>query len=171
MTAAVEAGPWQLDPTASQVTVRHRTFWGLATVKGVFTSVRGSGEVAADGTATGTVTLDATSLDTGNAKRDTHLRSADFFDAGSHPEITFAADGAELRDGDTAHVEGTLTVRGVGRPQSLTARVTSAEPGAVTLETEFTVDRQQFGVHLNQLGMMGGPTKVDATLRFIRDDA
>ncbi|GGJ23146.1 YceI family protein [Streptomyces brasiliensis] len=167
----VATGTWQLDPAASTVAVRHKTFWGLATVKGTFTAVTGGGEVGPDGTATGTVTLDAGSLDTKNAKRDTHLRSADFFDADNHPQITFAVRGAELRDGDTAPVDGQLTVRGVSRPQTVTARVTAADASAVTLEAEFTVDRDQFGVSWNQLGMMGGLTKVSATLRFTRTEA
>lgn len=171
MTVAVATGTWQLDPAASTVSVRHKTFWGLATVKGTFTAVSGGGEVAEDGSATGTVTLDAGSLDTKNAKRDTHLRSADFFDAENHPQITFSVSGAELREGDTAHVTGELTVRGVSHPQEITARVASADEAAVTLETEFTVVRDTFGVSFNQLGMMGGPTTVVATLRFTPAEA
>ncbi|MFI5686494.1 YceI family protein [Streptomyces sp. NPDC051636] len=171
MTVAVETGLWQLDPTASAVALRHRTFWGLVTVKGTFTTVGGRGTVAADGSATGTVTLDAASLDTGNAKRDTHLRSADFFDADHHPEITFAVRGAELRDGDAVHITGQLTVRGISRPQNLTARLTGVAADALTLETEFTVDRDEFGMAWNQLGMMRGLTTVAATLRFSRATA
>ncbi|MET8947142.1 YceI family protein [Streptomyces sp. NPDC004542] len=171
MTVAVETGLWQLDPTASTVALRHKTFWGLVTVKGTFSAVTGQGEVAPDGSATGTVTLDAASLDTGNAKRDTHLRAADFFDTDHHPEITFAVRGAELRAGDTAHITGQLTVRGVSRPQTLIARLTGVAADALTLETEFTVDRDQFGMGWNQLGMMSGPTTVTATLRFTRAEA
>ncbi|MEU5593319.1 YceI family protein [Streptomyces sp. NPDC020298] len=171
MTVAVETGLWQLDPTASAVALRHKTFWGLVTVKGTFAGVAGRGEVAADGSATGTVTLDAASLDTGNAKRDTHLRGADFFDADHHPEVTFAVRGAELRAGDTAHVTGQLTVHGISRPQTLTARLTGVTADALTLEAEFTVDREQFGMGWNQLGMIRGLTTVTATLRFTRAGA
>ncbi|MFJ3309310.1 YceI family protein [Streptomyces sp. NPDC086549] len=168
MTVAVETGLWQLDPTASTVALSHKTFWGLVTVKGTFAAVGGQGEVGADGSATGTVTLDVASLDTKNAKRDTHLRSADFFDAENHPEITFAVRGAELRGGDTAHIAGQLTVRGISRPQSVTARLAAADAEALTLEAEFTVDRDQFGMGWNQMGMLRGLTTVAATLRFTR---
>ncbi|MER5596946.1 YceI family protein [Streptomyces sp. NPDC002265] len=169
MTVAVETGLWQLDPSASAVALRHRTMWGLVNVKGVFGAVAGQGEVAADGTATGTLTLDVASLDTKNAKRDTHLRSADLFDADNHPEITFVARHVERGgDGDTVEVSGQLTVRGISRPLSFPARVTAADAGALTLDAEFTVDRAEFGMGWNQLGMIRGLTTVTTTLRFTR---
>lgn len=168
MTVAVETGLWQLDPTASTVGLRHKTLWGLVTVKGTFTGVGGTGEVRPDGSATGTVTLDAASLDTKSTKRDVHLRSADFFDTDRHPEITFAVRGADRLEGDTVRVTGQLTVRGVSRPLSLTARLTGVSAGALTLETEFSVDRGQFGMGWNQLGMIRGLTTVTAALRFTR---
>ncbi|MEU6665283.1 YceI family protein [Streptomyces sp. NPDC046727] len=168
MTVAVETGLWQLDPTASTVGLRHKTFWGLVTVKGTFAGLGGSGEVRPDGSAAGTVTLDAATLDTKSAKRDAHLRSADFFHADQHPEITFAVRGADRLDGDQVRVTGELTVRGVSRPQSLTARLTGVSADALTLEAEFDVDRDQYGMGWNQLGMMRGLTTVTATLRFTR---
>ncbi|MFF5187919.1 YceI family protein [Streptomyces sp. NPDC000345] len=171
MTVAVETGLWQLDASASTVALRHRTMWGLVTVKGAFAAVSGGGEVAADGTATGTLTLDVASLDTKNAKRDEHLRGADFFDAAHHPEITYAVRSAELRSGGTVEVSGRLTVRGISRPHSCTAKLTGASADALTLDTEFTVDRGEFGLGWNQLGMIRGLTAVTATLRFTRTTA
>ena len=82
-------GRYLLDPASSTVTLRHKTFWGLKTVPGGFGGLRASGEIAADGTAHGTLAIDAASLDTKHAKRDEHLRSAHFFDVEQHPEITF----------------------------------------------------------------------------------
>ncbi|MEU2584256.1 YceI family protein [Streptomyces avermitilis] len=171
MTLAVETGLWELDRTASTVAVRHKTMWGLVTVKGAFTSISGQGEVKSDGTAHGTITLDAASLDTKNAKRDTHLRSADFFDVANHPEITFAVRTAEAGPDDTAQVVGQLTVRGISRPQSFAARVAQANSDAVTLAAEFTVDRDQFGMGWNQMNMMRGLTTVTANLRLTRTAA
>lgn len=147
MTVAVETGTWQLDPAASTVALRHKTFWGLVTVKGAFAAV------------------------TGNAKRDEHLRAADFFDTANHPEITFSVRSAELRADDTVHVVGQLTVRGISRPKSFTARLVGADADALTLDTEFTVDRDQFGMGWNQLGMIRGLTTVAGTLRFTRTAA
>ncbi|MFF5138930.1 YceI family protein [Streptomyces sp. NPDC013157] len=170
MTVTVATGLWQLDPTASTVAVGHKTFWGMVTVKGTFAGVTGRGEVAADGTASGTVSIDATSLDTKNKKRDDHLRSADFFDADNHPEITFAVRSAR-RTGDEVKVDGQLTVRGISRPQQATAKLVSADADGLTLEAEFQVVREEFGITVNQMRMMGGPTTVTATLRFTRTGA
>jgi polyisoprenoid-binding protein YceI len=171
MTVAVETGVWQLDAAASTVALRHKTIWGLVTVKGTFAAVGGQGEVQPDGSATGTLTLDAATLDTKNKKRDEHLRSADFFDTANHPEITFAVRSAKAGAGDTVEVSGQLTVRGISRPQTLTARLVGADADALTLDTEFTVDRAEFGLGWNQLGMIRGLTTVAATLRFVRTAA
>ncbi|MEV0218216.1 YceI family protein [Streptomyces sp. NPDC050704] len=171
MTVAVETGLWQLAPARSTVAIKHKTMWGMVTVKGTFSGVTGEGEVQPDGTARGTITFDAASLDTKNAKRDTHLRGADFFDAERHPAVVFAVRNAVLRQDDTVEVTGQLTVRGISRPQSATARVTEVSADAVTLTTEFTVDRDQFGMGWNQLGMIRGLTTVTSTLSFTRTSA
>ncbi|MDQ0583991.1 YceI family protein [Streptomyces rishiriensis] len=171
MTVAVETGLWQLDASASTVALKHKSVWGLVTVKGVFATVNGGGEVAADGTVSGTLVLDAASVDTKNAKRDTHLRSADFFDVETYPEITFAVRAAELGADRSVKVSGQLTVRGVSRPQDFTARLSQVDADAVTLDATFTVDRNEFGITLNQLGMMGGLTTITTTLRFTRTAA
>jgi polyisoprenoid-binding protein YceI len=170
-TAAVDTGLFLLDSAASTVTLRHRTMWGLVAVKGAFTSVTGKGEVHPDGTATGGVSLDAASLDTKNAKRDEHLRSDDFFAAEQFPAILFDVRKATRRGDGTVAVEGRLTVRGITRPQSVTATVTEAGSDAVTLTAEFTVDRAEFGLTWNQMGMVRGLTTVNAALRFKRTAA
>ncbi|MFG2607190.1 YceI family protein [Streptomyces sp. NPDC048514] len=168
MTVAVETGLWQLDPAASSVQLRHKAAWGMVSVKGVFTSVRGQGEVRPDGSATGTVTLDATSLDTKNPKRDAHLRQADFFDADNHPEIVFTVGSAKRLDGGAVRVDGRLTVRGVTRPLSLTGRLAEVGADSLVLEAEFTVDRTDFGITWNQLGMLAKPSTLITRLRFTR---
>ncbi|MCX5001054.1 YceI family protein [Streptomyces sp. NBC_00638] len=171
MTVAIETGLWQLDPARSTVAIAHRTMWGLVTVKGTFGGVTAEGEIQPDGSAHGVVTLDATSLDTKNAKRDEHLRGSDFFDAENHPTLAFAVHDAVVRQDDSVEVTGQLTVRGESRPQAFTAHVTESSTDAVSLTTEFTVDREQFGMGWNQLGMIRGRTTVTATLAFTRTPA
>ncbi len=87
------AGEWALDPIKSSIGLKSRSMWGLTPVNGVFRRVSGNGTVCADGAVSGTVTVAAASIETKNARRDTHLRSADFFDSGNNPDITFTADG------------------------------------------------------------------------------
>lgn len=168
MTVSVETGVWQLDQATSTIAIRHRSIWGLVTVNGTFTSFSGQGEVLADGTTRGTLVVDAASLDTKNAKRDQHLRSAEFFDVDRNPTITFSAHSVVPGANQSVQVNGQLTVRGVTRPLALTATVTDSSADAVTLTAEFTVDREQFEMTWNQLGMIRGLATVITTLRFTR---
>ncbi len=88
---------WQLVPARSSVRFKNKTFWGLATVTGEFTDVRGAGEITANGALSGGLAIGAASLKTGIRKRDEHLRSADFFDVEKHPVIRVEVTGVEPR--------------------------------------------------------------------------
>ena len=166
--SAIEAGRWILDPAGSTVRVRHKTFWGLATVSGHFTAVSGEGEVLADGSARGTLTIDAASLDTRNPKRDAHLRGADLLDTDRHPEIVVVVSGAVPGEGAAVTVDGELTVLGRTRPLSFTARLTEATADAATLTADADIDRTAFGMTWNRLGMMKGAAALAVTARFTR---
>ncbi|MGR3935083.1 YceI family protein [Streptomyces sp. BRA346] len=166
--SAAEAGRWILDPAGSAVRVRHKTFWGLATVSGHFTAVSGEGEVLPDGSARGSLVIDAASLDTRNPKRDAHLRGVDFLDTDRHPEITVAVSGAVPDEGATVAVDGELTVLGRTRPLSFTARLTEATADAATLTADVEIDRTGFGMTWNRLGMMTGAAAMTVTARFTR---
>lgn len=167
--ADAAAGHWVLDPAHSSVRFRSKSIWGLVTVKGGFGAISGEGEVGADGAAHGTVTVQTTSVDTKNPKRDTHLRSEHFFASEEHPALVFTATSvtptAGAADG-AVEVSGDLTVRGTSRPLSFPARVTAASAREVTLEAEVTVVRADFGMTWNQLGMLGGSTVATVTARF-----
>jgi polyisoprenoid-binding protein YceI len=146
------AGHWTLDPAASTVRLDSKSMWGLVKVKGTFGQVSGEGTVTADGTATGVITVVAASVDTGNGKRDTHLRSADFFDTANHPGITFRATGVSLADGGLT-VSGTLTVRDRTQPVTVTAAVSAHGADQVVLDAAVPVNRADFGLTWSQLGM------------------
>jgi YceI-like protein len=79
---------WRLDRTNSKFEFQVRHFWGLITASGRFQRFDASIETTDDGTAQIIVVIDAASLDTGNAKRDRHLRSDDFLDAATIPSST-----------------------------------------------------------------------------------
>ena len=116
------AGPstWSLDAAHSSAAFRHKTMWGLVTVRGTFSDLAGRAEILPDGSARGRVDIGAASLNTKNAKRDTHLKSADFFDAQAHPRIVVDVRRA-TRSGGTVNVSGDLTAAGITRPLDFTA--------------------------------------------------
>ncbi len=171
--ATAYAGPasFQLDPAASAVSISHKTFWGLGTVRGSFTKLSGSAEILADGSGRGRLEIDAASIDTKNAKRDEHLRSKDFFNAGDHPQIVVDLPQAARKGADAVTTTGTLTVAGQSRPLTLTARITQATDQAITLAADADIDRADFGMRWNQLGMIKGKTHVTVVARFIKPAA
>jgi polyisoprenoid-binding protein YceI len=160
------AGSWTLDAGRSQIRLATKSMWGMVPVKGVFGEVSGSGTVTEAGEVTGTVTVAAGSIDTKIKKRDDHLRSADFFDAANYPDITFSVEAiSPAADGVT--VAGGLTVRGTTRPVSFGA-VVSGDDSAVTLDAEVPVDRADYGLTFNQLGMMSMKSSITIHAVFTR---
>ena len=145
------AGSWALDTARSEIGLKSKSIWGLVPVKGVFREVTGTGTVSAAGDATGTITVAAKSVDTKNKKRDEPLRSADFFDVARTPDITFAAEQV-TPSAEGVTVSGALTVRDRTRPVSFAARV-SGDEAQVVLDGETEVNRADFGLTWNQLGM------------------
>lgn len=107
--AVVGRRAWQLDPAQARVAFEVPHFWGLRSVTGWFTRYEGRLDLGA--TPAVELTIDAASVQTGNEKRDRHLRSADFFAVDEHPYIRFASAAARL-DGDRLLVDGRLTAAG-----------------------------------------------------------
>ena len=146
------AGEWVLDPRNSSIRLKSRSM-GLVPVNGVFREVSGNGTIAADGEVSGAIRVAAASIDTKNARRDAHLRSADFFDSGNHPDITFTADGIQA-SGPGVAVTGVLTVRGRSRPLSFDAAASIQGDGGIWLDAEVHVNRADFGLTWNRMGMV-----------------
>jgi polyisoprenoid-binding protein YceI len=113
---------WAVDASHSGIdfTVKHMM---IANVKGSFGSF--SANIEADPhdltTASISVTIDAASIDTRNADRDNHLRSADFFDVENHPHIVFKSTKITKKGDGEYDVTGELTIRGVTRTETFTA--------------------------------------------------
>lgn len=159
-------GPYTLDPANSSVRFRHKTFWGLVTVKGTFKTLSGTGTVAADGTGSGTLTIDSGTVSTKNPIRDNHLRSKDFFHVKDFPAITFNATKiANTADG-AAQVEGELTVRDAKQSLSFPASYEAKGADSLVLRGELEVDKTHYGITWNMLGMMGGKTTAVLELVF-----
>jgi polyisoprenoid-binding protein YceI len=149
---ATLAGEWNLDPAKSKVLLRTRHTWNLLPLTGVFEKVTAHGTVSPEGVAAGTLAIEATSIETKNAKRDKHLRSADFFDVETFPEITFVAKQIDP-DGDGIKVTGDLTVRGATHAITFPASVEVAGDNEVAFDAEVPIDRRDFGLEWNFAGI------------------
>ena len=111
---------WQFDPAYSTVEFVVRNLW--YNVKGRFDVLDGSIVLDEDDIrqSSVTATIKASSIDTGNKRRDTHLQSADFFDVEKFPDIEFRSTRVERgKDRDSLDVDGTLTIRGKTVPVAL----------------------------------------------------
>lgn len=119
------------------------------TVRGSFGSFSGHLIHRRDDGVMASGSVDVASIDTGNAQRDEHLRSADFFDAANHPLIAFESRRI-IPDGERFDIPGTLTIRGVSHDVSLIGRRLAPETGdgsgTVRISAEATIDRHAYGV-------------------------
>ena len=108
---------WRLDPSGSSAGFRVPNFWGLTSDTGRFQRLDGWLEVDDDQGWRMELTLDAASLDTGNARRDRHLLSADFFDVEHHPEVRFRSSSVNHDDGDGRPATAGHDLQPAGRDQ------------------------------------------------------
>src|SRR5579859_2725325 len=115
---------WLIDPKHTRVEFA-TTYLMMTTVKGHFTGVSGTLRLdeADPARSSVVVEIDAASLDTGEPRRDTHLRSADFLDVERYPVLTFTSTRVEPVGNDRFRVEGDLTIRGITRAAVLDTRL------------------------------------------------
>jgi polyisoprenoid-binding protein YceI len=121
------------------------------------------------------------SINTSHAKRDEHLRSVEFFDVASHPQITFHSEKVVALGGGRYAVSGPLTMRGVTRQVTLPVE----QLGPLTdpwgnvkagFVTRLTLDRQDYGINwnaaLDQGGtLLGDEVQVEIQLEAARQQA
>ena len=152
-------GTWTIDAAHSDVSfsVRHMM---VSKVKGRFGSFSGTIVTAADPLAsTVTAEIDATSIDTNQAQRDAHIKSADFFEVEKYPTITFTSTSVEPA-GDDFLVRGELTIKGNTKNVALKLELNGFGPdpfggtrAGFTATTE--ISRKEFGVDID-MPMDGG---------------
>jgi len=153
---------WEIDSSHSSVhfSVRHLV---IAKVRGSFTRWSGTIQVP-DGDfskATVSVTIDASSIDTGVADRDAHLKSPDFLDVAQHPELRFVAKRVEPRSAGEVDVVGDLTIKGTAREVVLRVEQhgQAKDPWGnvrVAFTAKTSIDRKDFGLTWNQVLETGG---------------
>jgi polyisoprenoid-binding protein YceI len=162
------AGVWSLDRDRSTIGFRIKNFWGLIPVNGRFTDVTGDGQITGKGAIFGRLEIRVASLRTGIGKRDEHLRSADFFDADRYPEIGVEVTAIHPKSGGAADLQATFTIKGVTAPVPLPIQVGTLGDGAVRVATSAVIDRDQFDIGWNQLGMVAKTVTVSADAYFVR---
>jgi polyisoprenoid-binding protein YceI len=154
-------GTYQLDVSHSSVgfSVRHLM---VSKTKGRFADFAGTVTIGEDPLDSSVeVEIQTASIDTRDEGRDGHLRSADFFDAATHPALTYRSTSVAPGAKGTWNVEGELTVRGITKPVPLTV---SFEGGLVDpwgnarigFEAHTELDREAFGLTWNQALETGG---------------
>jgi polyisoprenoid-binding protein YceI len=161
-TAAATTTKWGVDPVHSEVQFKVRHLM-ITTVTGYFKKYNIEVETTKDEdftTATKILfTADINSIDTNNAQRDTHLRSADFFNADEHPEVKFEGRRYEGSE-ETAKLHGDLTIRGTTKPIVLNVEHAGivVDPYGNT-KAGFTIDgkisRKEFGLTWNAVTEAG----------------
>lgn len=149
---ALPTGTWTIDPVHSSVefAVKHV---GIATVKGRFNEFQGQLEVGPDG-AVASGTVEVQSVDTGEKQRDDHLRSPDFFEVDTYPQIAFRSTAITPTGEDELEIEGEITIHGVTRPIKLVAEVEGTETDhqgqeRVGISASAQLSRADFGMRFN----------------------
>jgi polyisoprenoid-binding protein YceI len=155
------AGAYTLDPAHTRLgfSARHAM---VATVRGQFTEFTGSAHVDTESPARSTVSLaiNANSIDTGNAQRNGHLLSGDFFETEEFPQITFTSTDVK-RDGDSWDITGDLTIKGVSRPVTIPFEFTGSAQDPfgnvrIGFEGATTILRKDWGLTWNAALETGG---------------
>jgi polyisoprenoid-binding protein YceI len=163
-TTAVDdiTGDYVLDVTHTRIGFSGRHAM-VTTVRGQFAEFEGTAHVdtANPSASSAKVDIRAASITTGQADRDAHLRSADFFDVETFPELTFVATGVARVDAATWTVTGDLTIKGVTNPVSIDFESTGSarDPFGnlrVGFEGSTTINRRDWGLTWNAALETGG---------------
>jgi polyisoprenoid-binding protein YceI len=166
LTAETRAGLWRLDPARSSVEFQVPHFYGLMIVNGRFASYRGTVDLRDRPSVE--LIVDATSLDTKNARRDKHLRSKDFFDVERHPEVRFSSDTVAV-SGDTLRVHGWLHAAGERITVEADARLTEVD-GELEIAATARSDHRELGMTWSPLGILRSPSTLLVRGRLVRDE-
>ncbi|MFF4270664.1 YceI family protein [Streptomyces sp. NPDC001536] len=175
-------GPWTVDPAHSTVGAVAQHL-GISSVHGRFTDFAASIEVAPDDVTKSRVeaVIRADSIDTGNAMRDGHLKSADFLDVERFPEITYRSSGLTVAGSDRWTVHGELSLHGVVRTVDLDLAYlgTGADPWGGTraaFRATAQLRREDFAMNYNQvvqagIAAIGTTLKVELDIQAVQGDS
>ncbi|NEB73835.1 hypothetical protein G3I40_01045 [Streptomyces sp. SID14478] len=174
-------GPWTVDPAHSTVaaTAQHL---GITSVHGRFTDFTARVDIAQDVEKSRVeAVIRSASIDTGNGMRDGHLKSPDFLDVETYPELTYRSTGLSPAGPDRWTVHGELTMRGVVRQVDLDLSYlgTGADPWGGTraaFKAVAELKREDFAMNYNQvvqagIAAIGATLKVELDIQAVQGDA
>ena len=156
------SGDYVIDASHTRVgfSARHAM---VTTVRGQFGEFEGTAhfDAANPAASTAQIVIQAASVDTGSTDRDGHLRSGDFFDVETYPEIRFVSTSAKLVDAETWALTGDLTIKDVTRPVTIefehTGRATDPFGNQrIGFEGSVSVNRKDWGLTWNAALETGG---------------
>ena len=173
LPVAASADTYDVDAVHSSVMFRAKRM-GVVYVYGRFNEFAGTIDLTGEDVATGKVSLEVktSSVDTGNQRRDDHLRNPDFFNSTQLPTMKFESTGVKAGNGNTFEVSGNLTLHGVTKP--VTAMVEKVGSGKdprsgktlVGFEAKFTIKRSDFDMKY-QVGPLSDEVDVHIALHAV----
>lgn len=171
---ALAADTYRVDPEHASVMFKVKHL-GVSYTYGRFNEVSGSFVLDEANPAASRleVVIKTQSVDTGNERRDRHLRNADFFDAGQFPEIRFVSKTVSRAEPNQFTVTGDLTLHGVTRPLTVTINKVGAGPDPwggqrAGGELTFTVKRSDFGMSYGLPDVVGDEVTLFVSLEGIK---
>ena len=184
IAAVPDALPWNVDVPHTGVSFSVKHFF--TPVNGAFNEfdVELTYDREAPENSSVRVSIPVASIDTGNERRDNHLRSGDFFEAETHPHITFVSQSVERVGENELLVRGPLEIKGQVRDIELPVRILGVMdvPGEMqemlggvreiaSFETSLTLDRRDFGVGVGSwaaTAVVGKEVSIDIALEANR---
>ncbi len=171
-------GNWQIDTVHSHVgfSVKHMV---VATFRGRFEQYEGSLTSGEDGTPVLHGKVDVDSLVVKDENLAGHLKSPDFFDSATYPEITFSSTDVSVGEGGSVEVAGELTIK--GNTHRVTARGSLTGPHTdiagndkIGIELEAVIDRREYGLNWNAPLPKGGfalenDVKLEVSLELVKE--
>jgi len=168
---------WNLDPTHSEITFKVKHLM-ISNVKGEFKNFSATIEGEDFEKAKIKASIDTSSVDTNNNDRDTHLKSADFFDVENHKEMAFEGTSFKKVDDDEYKLTGILTIKGVNNEVTLDVEFggMNKDPWGnekTGFSLEGKINRKEWGLNWNAALESGGvlvseDVKIQAELQFVK---
>jgi polyisoprenoid-binding protein YceI len=179
--ALAEVSTWNVDSSHSRTgfSVKHLV---ISDVKGEFANTAGKVQLDDQDLSKSSVdvTIDANSIDTRDAKRDTHVRSADFLDVAKFPTITFKSTKVEPGTDGKLAITGNLTLHGVTKPVTIQGEITKpiTDPWGNArrgFAGSTVINRKDFGVSWSKaldIGPVAGDeVKIDLQAEIVKEKA